>query len=329
MTTTQTMKAAVVRRFGGPERVNIETVPRPVAENDEVLIRVHASTVSVADYRVRSLDLPKGLGFFGPLALGITKPRRPVFGMDVAGVIESVGTSVSRFAVGDRVIAMPGAAFGGHAEYLTMKQDAAIAHAPAGWSHEDAVSVLFGGVTVVTFLKLYAITPGMRVLVNGASGSTGSSAVQIAKHFGAHVTGVTTNGPLVLGLGADRVIDYRTEDFTALGEQWDVIFDCVGNAPFSRVSGSLSRGGALLMVIADLASMLSAGRNSRRLGGVVSNDNKAATADDLALLATLASSGALTPVIEKVYEFDEIREAHERVGSGRKVGNLVLRVYAA
>lgn len=320
------MKAAVVRRFGGPERVNIETVPRPVAAPDEVLIRVHASTVSIADYRVRSLDLPKGLGFFGPLALGITKPRRPIFGMDVAGVIESVGSSVSRFAVGDRVIAMPGAKFGGHAEYIAMKQDAAIAIAPKGWSHEDAVSILFGGVTVLTFLKIYPLTPGMRVLVNGASGAAGTSAVQIAKHFGAHVTGVTTNGELVLSLGADRVIDYRTVDFATLGEKWDVIFECVGNAPFSRVEASLVHGGALLQVITDLAGMLSARRDSRRLGGVVSNDNKGATADDMALLSSLASSGALKPVIEKVYELDDIRAAHERVGSKRKVGNLVVRL---
>lgn len=315
-----------MRRFGGPDRVNIETIARPVPKDDEVLIRVHASTVSVADYRVRSLDLPKGLGLFGPLALGVVKPRHPVLGMDVAGVVESVGSAVTAFAVGDRVMGVPGGQFGGHAEYITMKQDAAIALAPTGWSHEDSVALLFGGVTVLTFLKLYPLTPGMRVLVNGASGATGSSAVQIAKHFGAHVTAVSTHTDLVLSLGADAAIDYRATDFTTIGEQWDVIIECVGNAPFERVASSIVRGGALLMVISDLAGMLGARRHSRRLGGVVSNSNPNATGADVAFLATLASSGALRPVIERVYEFDEIREAHARVGTKRKVGNLVLRV---
>jgi NADPH:quinone reductase-like Zn-dependent oxidoreductase len=320
------MRAAVIHRFGGPERVVIEERPRPVPKKNEVLIRVHASTVSIADYRVRTKDLPKGLGFFGPLALGVFRPRRPVLGMDVAGAVEQVGSAVTRFAVGDRVIAMPGARFGGHAEYLAMQQDAALAHAPKGWSHENAVSILFGGVTALTFLRLYPLAAGMRVLINGASGATGSSAVQIAKHYGAHVTGITTHGDVVMRLGADEVIDYRREDFTALGRQWDVVFDCVGNAPFERVSSSIRQGGALLMVISDLRGMLAARRNSRRLGGVVSNDNRAATAADLELLAALAEDGSLRPVIERVYEFDEIREAHARVGENRKVGNLVLRV---
>ena len=320
------MRAAVIHRFGGPEQVGIEDLPRPVPKKNEVLIRVHASTVSIADYRVRTKDLPKGLGFFGPLALGAFRPRRPVLGMDVAGVVDEVGSAVTRFAVGDRVIAMPGARYGGHAEYIAVQQDAAIAHAPKGWSHEDAVSILFGGVTVLAFLSLYPLAPGMRVLVNGASGATGSSAVQIAKHYGAHVTGVTTHGDVVTRLGADEVIDYRTTDFASLGRQWDVLIDCVGNAPFERVSSSIRPGGALLMVITDLRGMLSARRNSRRLGGVVSNSSRRVSAADLALLARLAEDGELTPVIERIYEFDEIRAAHARVGENRKVGNLVLRV---
>jgi len=181
---------------------------------------------------------------------------------------------------------------------------------------------------VLTFLKLYPLTPGMEVLVNGASGSSGSSAVQIAKHFGARVTGVSTNAGVVTELGADEVIDYRQTDFTALGRQWNVVFDCVGNAPFERVEASITKGGALLLVISDLRGMLGSARNSRRLGGVVTNGNKAATADDVALLTTLAEAGALKPVIERVYEFDEIQAAHARVGENRKVGNLVLRVSA-
>ena len=150
--------------------------------------------------------------------------------------------------------------------------------------------------------------------------------MQIAKHYGARVTAVTTHADVATRLGADEIVDYRSVDFAGLGRQWDVLFDCVGNAPFERVSTSIRRGGALLMVISDLRGMLGAARNSRRLGGVVTNSNKAPTAEDIALLVSLAEAGSLTPVIEKVYEFDEIRAAHVRVGENRKVGNLVLRV---
>ena len=138
------MKAAVYEKFGGPSVVRIVEVPRPAVGEGQVLIRVEASTVSIADYRVRTKDLPKGLAFFGPLALGAFRPRHPVLGMDLAGVVEQVGADVTRFAVGDRVVGMPGGAFGSHAEFRTMKQDAALAHAPKGWSHEDAVAILFG-----------------------------------------------------------------------------------------------------------------------------------------------------------------------------------------
>jgi len=320
------MRAAVIHRFGGPERVVLETLPRPVPKADEVLIRVHASTVSVADYRVRSLDLPKGLGFFGPLSLGVVRPRHPILGMDLAGVVEEVGAAVTRFAVGDRVIGLPGSRFGAHAELVRMKQDAPLALAPTGWSHEDAVALLFGGVTVLGFLRLRPITPGLRVLVNGASGSVGSSAVQLAAHLGATVTGVSTHAELVTSLGASRVIDYRSADFASSGEQWDLVFDCVGNAPFDRVSASIAPGGTLFLVIADLAGMLGARRNSKKLGGLVTGSNPSPTSADLERLTSLAEAGVLRPVIEKVYEFDEIQAAHARVGSHRKVGNLVLRV---
>lgn len=324
----QMMRAAVNHRFGGPEVVKVALVKRPTPKADEVLIRVHASTVSIADYRCRSKDLPEGLGFFGPLALGIFRPRHPVLGMDVAGVIEAIGSDVTRFAVGDKVIGLRGASFGGHAEYAVMGENSSIALAPTNMSLEDAVSLVFGGATMRVFFNLVTLHPKAEVLVNGASGSTGTAAVQLAKALGAHVTAVSSlrNHELVRSLGADEVIDYATTDFTANGKTYDVVVDTVGNAPYSRAGGSVRPGGALLLVVASLRSMLRAKRDSRRGGILVTNATPVPTASDLEYLVSLAEKGLFVPVIDRRYTFDTIVEAHEYVGTGRKRGNLVLEI---
>ena len=322
------MKAAVYRKFGGPEVVHVEQLPRPVPKPNQVLIRVHASTVSIADYRSRSLDLPKGLGFFGPLSLGILGPRNPVLGMDLAGVIEQVGSDVTRFAVGDEVIGERGFRFGGHAEYAVMSETSTLARKPKNMSLEDAVALVFGGVTARLFLKQVDLRPGAEVLVNGASGSTGSAAVQLAKAAGARVTGVSSAGnhELVRSLGADEVIDYAVTDFTKNGKTYDVIVDTVGNAGFDRVNASIKPGGALLLVIGDLHSMLTSRRDSRRSGKLVTMSSGASAASDLEYLVQLAEAGKFVPVIDRRYTLDEIVEAHRYVGTGRKRGNLVLRL---
>lgn len=323
-----TMRAAVYRRFGGPEVVHIENVPRPEPAANEVLIRVHASTVSIADYRSRSLDLPKGMGFFGPLSLGIFKPRQPVLGMDLAGVIEQIGIDVTRFAVGDEVIGMRGFRFGSHAEYAVMSETGTIARKPKNLTLEDAVSLVFGGITARLFLKQVELLPGAEVLVNGASGSTGSGAVQLAKAMGARVTGVSSAGnhELVRSLGADEVIDYAVTDFTENGKTYDVIVDTVGNAGFDRVNASIKPGGALLLVVGDLHSMLTSRRDSKRSGKLVTMQTGASTASDMEYLVQLAEAGKFVPVIDRRYTLDEIVEAHRYVGTGRKRGNLVLRL---
>ncbi|GHF07588.1 NAD(P)-dependent alcohol dehydrogenase [Pseudolysinimonas yzui] len=323
-----TMRAAVYRRFGGPEVVHVENIPRPQPKADEVLIRVHASTVSVADYRSRSLDLPPGLGFFGPLSLGIFGPRRPVLGMDLAGVVEQVGSEVSLFAPGDEVVGLRGFRFGAHAEYAVMRETAAIARKPANLTFDEAVCLVFGGLTARGFLSQVELPAGADVLVNGASGSTGSAAVQIARAMGAHVTGVSSarNHDLVRSLGADEVIDYATTDFAADGKTYDVIVDAVGNAPFARVGASIKPGGALLLVVGDLHSMLTARRDSRRSGKLVTMHGVPSTAADVTYLVELAEAGRFVPVIERHYGLDEIVEAHRFVGTGRKRGNLVLRL---
>jgi NADPH:quinone reductase-like Zn-dependent oxidoreductase len=322
------MRAAVYRRFGGPETVRVEELPRPSLGPDDVLIRVHASTVSAADHRARSREVPRGLWLLAAVGIGAFRPKRRVLGMDVAGVVEAVGSKVTRFRAGDEVIAMPGAAFGGHAEYARLRQDGAIAHKPRNMTFEDAVTLVFGGLTARGFLQQAALAPGAAVLVNGASGAVGTAAVQLAKHAGAHVTGVCsgTNRELVTSLGADRVIDYTTEDFTAEAASYDAIVDCVGNAPFERVGHLLRPDGALLLVIADLPAILRAPSRSRRTGHVITASVGKPAAEDLAFLVDLAETGHYRAVRDRTYELADIAAAHRYVDTGRKRGNVVLRL---
>ena len=320
------MRAAVYHRFGGPEVVRVEEVPKPVPKAGEVLIRIRATTVSMADYRMRTRDLPKGLGFLGPLVLGIFGPRRPILGMDLAGVVEAVGEGVTRFRPGDEVIGMPGPEFAAHAEYKVMSETAAIARKPANLDFAEAVSIVFGGQPALVFLRRAGTKAGDEVLINGASGSVGAAAVMIAKGLGATVTGVCSarNAELVRGLGADHVIDYETQDFATGGKQYDAIMDCVGNAPFERVRGAIKPGGSLLLVIVDLKGMLGAAGNSRRSGIRVNAAEVPPSADDLGELARLAESGVLKPLIDRRYTLDQIVEAHRYLDTGRKRGNLVV-----
>jgi NADPH:quinone reductase-like Zn-dependent oxidoreductase len=325
------MRAAVYRRFGGPDNVRVEELPRPSVGADDVLIRVHASTVSIADHRARTREVPRGLGLLAALGIGLVRPKHPVLGFDVAGVVEAVGANVTAFGPGDEVIAMTGADFGGHAEYARVPASAAIARKPRNLSFEDAVSLVFGGLTARGFLEQASLGPGAAVLVNGASGAVGTAAVQLAAHAGASVTGVCSgaNRELVTSLGADRVIDYTSEDFTTQPDTYDVIVDCVGNAPFERVRHVLKPGGALLLVIADLPGLLLAPLRSRRTGHVVTGDVGKPTSEDLAFLVDLAEAGDYRPVRDRTYDLADIAEAHRYVDTGRKRGNVVLRLTGA
>ncbi len=321
------MRAAVYHRFGGPENVRIEEVPRPSVARDDVLIRVHASTVSAADHRARSRDVPRGLWLLAAVGIGAFRPKRPVLGMDVAGVVEAIGEDVTRFSPGDEVIAMLGGAFGGHAEYARLSQDGAISRKPGGMTFEDAVALVFGGLTARSFLRQADLAPGARVLINGASGAVGTAAVQLAKHAGAHVTGVCSGDKrdLVESLGADCVIDHRTDDFTAQPATYDVIVDCAGTASFERVQHLLNPGGALLLVIADLRGVVSAPWLSRRTGKRITA-TATPTSADLAYLVGLAEAGHYRAVRDRTYELADIAEAHRFVDTGRKRGNVVVRI---
>ena len=322
------MRAAVYRRFGGPEVVQVDQVPEPRVGPGEVLIQVRASTVSAADRRARSLDVPRSLWLPSVLTLGVRRPRRPVLGMDVAGVVAAVGAGVTRFAPGDEVVAMLGARFGGHAEYAVVPADGAVAFKPAALGFEDAVTLVFGGLTARGYLRQVDLRPGARVLVNGASGAVGTAAVQLAHDAGAHVTAVcrSANAELVTALGADRVIDYHATDFTAEDTRYDVIVDCVGNAPFRAVRHLLAPGGALLLVFADLGSLLSAAWHTRRTGHAVVTTPGASGAEDLAHLADLTDAGRYRPVRTATFDLAQIADAHRLVDAGHKRGNVVVRI---
>jgi len=322
------MRAAVYRRFGGPDTVHVEELPRPTVGPDDLLIRVHASTVSAADHRARSREVPRGLGLLAAAGIGLFRPKHPVLGFDAAGIVETVGANVSAFGPGDEVIAMTGGQFGGHAEYVRLPQTTAIAYKPRNMTFDDAVTLVFGGLTARGFLKQASFGPGAAVLVNGASGAVGTAAVQLAAHAGAKVTGVCSaaNRELVTSLGAERVIDYTAEDFTARADRYDVIVDCVGNAPFERVRHLLKPGGALLLVITDLPGLLLAPLHSRRTGHVVTADVGAPTAEDLVFLVGLAEAGAFRAVRDRTFDLADIAEAHRYVDTGRKRGNVVLRL---
>lgn len=320
------MKAVVYERYGPPEVLQLKEVEKPTPKDNEVLIKTHATTVTSADWRVRSLNVPAGFGLVMRLVFGISKPKQPILGSELAGVVESVGKDVRNFKIGDQVFAFSDASMGCHAEYKCMPQDGAVVLKPPSLSYGEAAALSFGGTTALDFLRRGKLQRGESVLVNGASGGVGTAAVQLAKHFGADVTGVcsTANVELVRSLGARQVIDYTKEDFTQNGETYDVIVDTTGTAPFSRSKASLKERGRLLMVLAGLPDML------RIPWGVMSSTKKiiagpvTVRAEDLRFLAGLAEAGEFKPVIDRRYPFDQMAEAHRYVDTGRKKGNVII-----
>jgi NADPH:quinone reductase-like Zn-dependent oxidoreductase len=252
------MRAAVYERFGPPDVVKISVLEKPTIKDNEVLIRIRATTVSSGDWRVRSLDVPFGFKLLSRLLFDPFRPKQPILGAELAGDIEAVGKDVRKFNVGDAVFAHPGTGLGCHAEYRTMPEDGAVALKPANLSYEEAAALSFGGTTALDYLKEKGkIQRGEKVLIIGASGAVGTAAVQLAKHFGAEVTGVcsTANLELVKSIGADKVIDYTKEDFTKNGETYDIILVAAGMTSFSQCKGSLNERGRLLMVVAGLREM--------------------------------------------------------------------------
>ncbi len=321
------MKAAVCAAYGGPDVVRVLEIPAPVAKPNEVLIRVRATTVATGDARVRGSRFPSGFWLPARLFLGLTRPRKPILGTELAGVVQAVGSNVTRYRAGDKVFAFSGAGMGCHAELKSMPEDGAIALMPTGFTFEEAAAISFGGTTALYFLRDAGhVQRGERLLVNGASGAVGTAAVQLAKHFGAHVTGVCSaaNADLVRSLGADVVINYKAADFATSGRRWDIILDTVGNVPFARCRHALNKKGRLLMIAGGLGDMLKAPFQSMVSGLQVAGGPAPERAQDVAELKILCETGAYKPVIDSRYAFDRIAEAHARTDSERKVGSVVV-----
>ncbi|MBX9735581.1 MAG: NAD(P)-dependent alcohol dehydrogenase [Phycisphaerales bacterium] len=322
------MKAAMYTMFGPPEVVRIQDVPEPTPRGDEVLIRVHATTVTTADWRVRAKVMPAPVfTLIAPLVLGVFGPRKRVLGTECAGVVEAVGAGVTTLKPGDRVVAAVGAKFGAHAELVCVREDAAIVKVPANLTFHEAVAIPFGGLVALHCLRVLAeLQPGQRVLVIGASGAIGVAAVQLATHMGAEVTGMCSaaNIDRVRALGASAMIDRNTQDYTLGPAVFDVVIDTVGATSFARCKGVLRRGGQFIAVLMGLTEFWQMAWTrfvgSRRVRGAIVIEKKA----DLAHLMALAEAGHLKPVIDSTYPFTEIVSAHRRVDTGRKVGSVVV-----
>lgn len=320
------MKAIVCRKYGPPEVLEMCEVATPVPKDNELLIRVCATTVTSADWRIRSFILPPGFGLMGRLALGITGPRQPILGTELAGEVVQTGNAVANFQVGDQVFAFPGAGMGCHAEYRCVAATGPVTKMPPNLSYEQAAALCFGGSTMLDFYRRGRLLSGERVLVNGASGGVGTAAVQLAKHFGAHVTAVcsTGNREMVRSIGADDVIDYTHEDFSRSGNTFDVIVDTVGNAPFSRSGSALKRGGRLLLLVAGLSDLLSVPWTNLRSGKTIVAGPAEERVEYVQQLADLAAAGQFLPVIDRCYPFGQIVDAHRYVDQGHKRGNVCV-----
>lgn len=322
------MRAVICERYGGPEVLKIVELPKPEPGEKDVLIKTHASTVNSGDVRMRALRVPLGLGIVVRLSMGFFKLRQPILGFDLAGEVEAVGSRVTRFKPGERVLGSGDFALGCHAEYRCLPQDGALVIIPENLSFAEAASLSFGGTTAANFFSRAGLKSGESVLINGASGAVGTAAVQIAKHHGAEVTGVCSaaNLELVSSLGADRVIDYTKDDFTRDGATYDLIMDTVGNAPFSRVKGSLKPSGRFLMISGNLPQMIEAGLRSQVIGGVANAAQPVFGERPYDYLMRLAKDGVLKPVIDRSYPLEEIAAAHAYVDSGRKTGSVIVEV---
>lgn len=316
------MRAWVVTRYGDPSCLALRQVPIPSLGSHDVLIRVIAATVSSGDRRLRAMDFPRGMKTLGRLAFGITRPRQRILGSECAGTIAAIGSQVNNFSVGDEVIAFPDMKAGAHAEYCRMAEDGLIIKRPPAIPVEQASALCFSGLTALDFIRRAGIGAQTRVLVLGASGAVGSAFVQLARLKGAMVTATTStaNMPLVHQLGAHAVIDYTQHEITALEDKFDVVADTVGHLHFPQAVPLLADHGRYIAINGDLQDMLARSRGTRRC---IAGPAKARR-EDLAEIVALTERQAFVPLIDSVYAFADLPQAHARVDTGRKKGSVVV-----
>ncbi|MED3885009.1 NAD(P)-dependent alcohol dehydrogenase [Priestia aryabhattai] len=300
------MKAMVCTKYGKPDVLQLEEVENPIPKENEILIKIHATTVTSGDCRVRSFNSPLLLWLPMRIVLGLRKPRKPILGVELAGEVEEVGKNVTKFKKGDQLFAMTGMKFGGYAEYICLPEKGTIAIKPENITYEEAASISFGGTTALHFFRKGNIQVGQKVLIYGASGAVGTAAVQLASYYGAEVTGVCSakNSELVKSLGADYVVDYQNEDFNKKEERYNLIFDAIGKITKNQCKEALALNGRFVSVEGQ---------------GIAKVQTK-----DLLLLKKLMEEGQIKSVIDRCYSLEQVPEAHEYVETGHKIGSVVV-----
>ena len=323
------MRAIVHTEFGGPEVLHLAEVATPVPGTTEILIRIRAAGISAEDPKQRRADFPAAMWLPYRLIFGFSKPRKPILGFEISGVVEEIGSSVTRFAVGDEVFATTGARLGAYAEYTCMDETAVVAHKPAHTSFVDAAAIPNGALTALVFLRnLGRVQPGERVLVIGAAGAVGAAAVQLARHLGAEVVGVCSarNGELVRALGASDVIDYSSEDFRDRTETYDVIFDTVGVTALAEVRPLLNPHGRLLMTVFGVRELRQMIWTPGRVRVIGAASNFYWKQRDLRLIGELVEAGKFRAVVDRGFTLDDAADAHRYVEQGQRNGAVVLTV---
>ncbi|HSG16012.1 MAG TPA: NAD(P)-dependent alcohol dehydrogenase [Anaerolineae bacterium] len=324
------MKAIEYREYGPPDVLQLKEVEKPTPKESEVLIRVYAATVTSGDVNARGFTfVPKGFGPLPRLMFGIRRPRIPILGTEVAGEIEAVGKDVTLFEPGDRVFGIGSSVFGAYAEYVCRPEDGPLVRMPADITYEEAAPLAGGAGTALYFLRDKAnVQSGQKILIYGASGGVGTAAVQLAKYYGAEVTGVcsTANLELVKSLGADKVVDYTKEDFTQNGETYDIIYDAVGKLPFSKCKSSLKPNGIYLDGASGPKGFIQMLWTSIVGGKKVYAGTPAERKEELNFLKELVETGKLKAVVDRRYPLEQTAEAHRYVDQGHKKGNVVITV---